>query len=320
MSDIYTPSHPVIHPFLRYGSPPDEESDITKERKKAERENANVNSLATESARLNSLIEQKNNEMSKIFENQRFAITPEMREKQAAIQAEISTFQTNLRNVNEQLREAQDLVTTRAQHNYAEMEARADAQMKLNEQRAREKAMVDEAIERDERNNLYNSIEQYNTLLEKYQKAARWLKHIKSKTQIPDGLDKWRLTDHELENKELIYEKKWNLQSTYGRYFSGLNLDDIIKEYDAYVESVARKTKRSMSPTPTSRDEATGVKIMNENRNELPPSTMTPRGYFRAWGNSILGTPFGKKGGRRSKKKGKKGTRRHSKKKSTRRH
>ena len=57
MSDIYTPSHPVIHPFLRYGSPPDEESDITKERKKAERENANVNSLATESARLNSLIE-----------------------------------------------------------------------------------------------------------------------------------------------------------------------------------------------------------------------------------------------------------------------
>jgi len=52
--------------------------------------------------------------------------------------------------------------------------------------------------------------------------------------------------------------------------------------------------------------------MINQNRKLLPPSTMTPMGQLKFWWN--------KQGGRRSKKKGKKGTRRHSKKKSTRRH
>ena len=52
--------------------------------------------------------------------------------------------------------------------------------------------------------------------------------------------------------------------------------------------------------------------MINENRTLLPPSTMTPMGQLKFWWN--------KKAGRRSKKKGKKGTRRHSKKKGTRRH
>ena len=312
MTEAYTRA-PVIHwPLPRYDDSLPGKSDITMEREKAAIENANVNRLATESEQLTDLIEQKNKEMSKIFDNQGFAFTQEMREKQAAIQAEIFTLQNKLSEVDDELREAQYLVNTRAQREKAEMEARAVAQTELNHHRARENVMVNDAIEQAERDRLHKSIEQYNALLEKYQKAAMWLNHKNSKTPIPDGLldDQWRLTDHELENTRLIDEKKWNLQSRYGQHFHDLN--SIVKEYNDYHESVAARKPRSKSPTPTSRDEATGVKIMNENRKLLPPSTMTPIGQLNFW--------WRRKGGRRSKKKGKKCTRRHSKKKSTRRH
>jgi len=212
--------------------------------------------------------------------------------------------------LEKELKEATNAVTELQK----EKDAETVAQTKWNHERARENVMVNDAIEQAERDRLHKSIEQYNALLEKYQKAAMWLNHKNSKTPIPDGLldDQWRLTDHELENTRLIDEKKWNLQSRYRQHFHGLDLNSIVKEYNDYHESVAARKPRSKSPTPTSRDEATGVKIMNENRKLLPPSTMTPIGQLNFW--------WRRKGGRRSKKKGKKCTRRHSKKKSTRRH
>ena len=103
------------------------------------------------------------------------------------------------------------------------------------------------------------------------------------------------------------------------------------KEEEKRINAIALKSRQDyqdhLVQEETARKAAAAAReeIMNETRKKLPPSTISPGGYFRALGNSILGrSPFG--GGRRSSKKGKKakkgkkGTRRHSKKKGTRRH
>jgi len=307
---------PVIHSFPHYDS--GGKSDTTIEREAAKRENANADRLAGEFERLTKLITQKSNEISKIYANNGFAITQEMRKKQAATQHEILTLQTKLSEVYEQLGKAQNLVNIRAQREDAEKEARTHAQMKLNEQRALDQEMATKAIEQAERDKLYKSIEEYNTLLEKYQKAAKWLRHINSKTQIPDGLldDQWKLTDHELENKELIDAKKWNLQSMYGKHFH--DLDSIIKEYDAYRASVAAGKIRSRSPPPTpSRDAAAEVQPQPYSYH---PASLAKGAWRRLWGSNDGGGRSNKKGKKKNRRPNKKCTRRHSKKKGTRRH
>lgn len=316
MTEAYTRA-PVIHwPLPRYDDSLPGKSDITMEREKAAIENANVNRLATESEQLTDLIEQKNKEMSKIFDNQGFAFTQEMREKQAAILAEIFTLQNKLSEVDDELREAQYLVNARAQREKAEMEARAVAQTELNHHRARENVMVNDAIEQAERDRLHKSIEQYNALLEKYQKAAMWLNHKNSKTPIPDGLldDQWRLTDHELENTRLIDEKKWNLQSRYRQHFHGLDLNSIVKEYNDYHESVAARKPRSKSPPPS---QGAAAEVQPQPQSYSNPFSSAWR---RLWGRKDGGGRSNKKGKKKTRRPNKKCTRRHSKKKSTRRH
>jgi hypothetical protein len=261
--------------------------------------------------------------LEEISEVGRFKITQEIQKKYN----ETADLQNKLSEVDNELMRAQHLVNARDQRQREEKDAQTVAQTKWNRQLARNKEMATSAIEQAERVKLDKARDEYNTVLEKYQKAARYLKFIQNKeevkTKIPDfDLGKWTLTDEA--NKNLIDDKKHNFIAEYGPYFRGFNLDDIVKQYDAHVESVARKTKRSMSPTPTpSRDEATG------NQKMVPPSTISPVMYLRALGNRFLGRPppFGggrrrsnKKGKKKNRRPNKKCTRRHSKKKSTRRH
>ena len=292
----YAPRHPVVKPF----------------------EHRHYDFYVPKLLTINELLasaEKKKAELTEKFEKLQTQINHV--KKQLETKYDFNTEIDLIRNLTpalEKLRNELDEATNEVTQLQEKKDAETVAQTELNHHRARENVMVNDAIEQAERDRLHKSIEQYNALLEKYQKAAMWLNHKNSKTPIPDGLldDQWRLTDHELENTRLIDEKKWNLQSRYRQHFHGLDLNSIIKEYNDYHESVAARKPRSKSPTPTSRDEATGVKIMNENRKLLPPSTMTPIGQLNFW--------WRRKGGRRSKKKGKKCTRRHSKKKSTRRH
>jgi len=218
--------------------------------------------------------------------------------------------------LEKELKEATNAVTQLQE----DKNAQDVAQTEWNHERARKNVMANEAIERDERNKLHDSIREYNKLLETYQKAAMWLKHIKSKTQIPDGLDKWTLTEDELAHKTLIDAKKHvdakkhDFIREYGHYFRGFVLDDIAKDYDAHLASVAARKPRSKSPPPS-----------HEAAAEAQPTySYNPFSLAR----SALSHLFGRNGGGRSNKKGKKKTRRpnkkctrrHSKKKSTRRH
>lgn len=292
----YAPRHPVVHAFPHYRFEVPKLLTITEQLASAENKKAELTeqfeTLEKQIKDVEELIETAPDFDTEINLIRR--VKPPLKELEEKLEKE--------------LKEATNAVTELQKKKDAE----TVAQTEWNHQLARKNVMANEAIEQAERDRLHKSIEQYNALLEKYQKAAMWLNHKNSKTPIPDGLldDQWILTDHELENTRLIDEKKWNLQSRYGQHFHDLN--SIVKEYNDYHESVAARKPRSKSPTPTSRDEATGVKIMNENRKLLPPSTMTPIGQLNFW--------WRRKGGRRSKKKGKKCTRRHSKKKSTRRH
>jgi hypothetical protein len=225
-----------------------------------------------------------------------------------------------LRPALEKLRNELDEATNAVTELQKEKDAEDVERTKWNHERARENVMANEAIERAEREKLNNLIKQYNTLLEKYQKAAMWLTHKNSKTKIPADLfdDQWRLNDHELENKTLIDTKRFNLQSMYGTHFH--NLDSIIKDYDAHVESVAARKPRNKSPPP-SQEAAVEVQPQPSSYN---PFSRLARG---AWSRVTSLFP-GKSSGGRSNKKGKKKTRRpnkkctrrHSKKKSTRRH